>query len=119
MNTNACRISYEDTHSSRLNEAGEKEFSGVTDPQNAGKDLNNITDLMKKHYLRGFDTLEIEISKDFFEHYQEQIELIKSYLPLPSGTERRGRHSELDFALQRSQSLYYSSEMESESSGKR
>ncbi|PKN80661.1 MAG: hypothetical protein CVU48_01145 [Candidatus Cloacimonetes bacterium HGW-Cloacimonetes-1] len=64
-----------------MNESGEKEFSGVTDPQNAGKDLNNITDLMKKHYLRGFDTLEIEVSKDFLEHYQEQFELIKSYCP--------------------------------------
>ena len=81
MNTNTCRVAYEDSYSSHVEESTGNLFSGIMAPLDAGKDLNNISVLIKKHFSRGFDTLEIEVSSKLFQHEKEKLELLQRYCP--------------------------------------
>lgn len=81
MHTNTSRVAYEDSYSSTVEESKGSLFIGIMAPLDAGKDLNNISMLIKEHFCRGFDTLEIEITPKLFEQTREQLELLQRYCP--------------------------------------
>jgi len=75
------QIVFADSYTRKLNQSQPSLLRGMTSALDAGKDLNDLTQIIRDHYSDGYDSIELLLNKKFYDFCNQKLAMLQPYYP--------------------------------------